>query len=181
LPLGVFFILNILPLSAESGPEPVPYLPYYLIESVQYEIEGRTRERFLAKKVDIEIGRVFPTQEALEEYLQSKKQLLINQRVLAEAEVSYSISPRTDGGTGVHILVKTRDTWNSSFCPILSMIPIPAYSLAFVPVILISSFHGDLKLDFDYTITSSRRMSLGSLRNLLYPLECWSRFHIRTG
>ncbi|HOV39755.1 MAG TPA: hypothetical protein PLG79_13600 [Spirochaetales bacterium] len=172
LPLGVFFVLSIFPLSAESGSEPVSYLPYYLIESVQYEIEGRTRERFLAKKVDIEIGRVFPTQEALEEYLQSKKQLLINQRVLAEAEVSYSTSPRTDGGTGVHVLVKTQDTWN--------FIVLPYFKYDSNSGLLLSlrtrdfNFLGSmetLKLDFDYTITSSRKNEFGQSAEFIVPFR----------
>ncbi len=148
----------------------------YVIESVQYHIEGRTWEYALAKKIDFKLGMTFPSKEELEDFLRDKQQLLMNQRVLAEARVTYTTTPRTDGGTGVHVDVFTVDTWN--------LIILPYFKFDSNKGLLLSirtrdfNFLGSLetlKLDLDYTITTTKQNEFGQTLEFKVPFRLLDR------
>jgi len=148
----------------------------YVIESVQYHIEGRTWEYALAKKIDFKVGMTFPNKEELEEFLQDKQQLILNQRVLAEARITYTTTPRTDGSTGVHVDVFTVDTWN--------LIILPYFKFDSNKGLLLSirtrdfNFLGSmetLKLDLDYTITTTKQNEFGQTLEFKVPFRLLDR------
>ncbi|MFQ3621716.1 MAG: hypothetical protein SNJ78_12335 [Spirochaetales bacterium] len=168
--LVLLFVLS--PLQAQSPASEKAYI----IETVEYTIEGKTWEYILAKKINFEIGKTFSTKQDLEEYLQDKKQLLINQRVLSEVRLEYASTPRTDGMEGVQVKVYTRDTWN--------LIILPYFKYDSNTGLLLSlrtrdfNFLGSmetLKLDLDYTITTTKKNEFGQSLEFKLPFRLFKR------
>ena len=115
----------------------------YQIAKIAYDIDGRTRVWVLADVLELEPGQTFATLEELEEFLAQQEQLLVNQRILQEVSVHYTItsvasqpdsSTEKDAGvtatpsTGttapnsalvndITVLVTIRDTWNFFVLP----------------------------------------------------------------
>ncbi len=172
----ILFVILLYEISAHSPLMAEATSSVYVIESVQYHIEGRTWEYALAKKIDIKLGLTFSTKEELEEYLQDKEQLLVNQRVLSKARVTYNTTPRTDGSTGVHVDVFTVDTWN--------LIILPYFKFDSNKGLLLSirtrdfNFLGSmetLKLDLDYTITTTKKNEFGETLEFKVPFRLIDR------
>jgi len=93
----------------------------YVIRSMTFEIEGRTRQYFIEKLVERKVGDEFPDREALDAFLKDSRQILLNERVLELAEVLPAFGEpvlQESGGeekvylVPVDILVRTKDTWN---------------------------------------------------------------------
>jgi hypothetical protein len=116
----VFFTL-IVPLSLFAQvPEPKTRdQKEFVIEDVVYNISGLTWERILAKRADIKKGKTFTNLADLEAYLADRRQVIINQRVLAEADLTYTTRDLPDGNVGVLVSVNTKDTWNIVLLPYL--------------------------------------------------------------
>jgi hypothetical protein len=93
----------------------------YRIESLSFDIEGRTQERPLRERLEIKIGAEFADLASLESYLDVKRQILVNQRVLQESSLSYELGEAEGGVAPVAISVRTIDTWN------LIALPYPKY------------------------------------------------------
>jgi hypothetical protein len=93
----------------------------YRIASLSFDIEGRTQERPLRERLEIRIGAEFADLAALESYLDVKRQVLVNQRVLQESSIDYELGEAEDGVAPVAITVRTVDTWN------LIALPYPKY------------------------------------------------------
>ncbi len=86
--------------------------PYY-IASIEFDITGITKPFALRNAAELKEGEVLPTQAALNQYIMDKTQLLLNNRVLETAELSYTLGQtESDGRIPVHLTIKTTDTWN---------------------------------------------------------------------
>ncbi|MEI6385631.1 MAG: hypothetical protein WCQ50_03285 [Spirochaetota bacterium] len=94
----------------------------YVIESVSWEITGRTLEYYLAKAAGIEAGRVFETREELDSYIADKLQVLTNERVLESVVIDTTIA-ESSAGTGsplpVSLVIRAKDTMNIVVLPYL--------------------------------------------------------------
>ncbi|MCL2374641.1 MAG: hypothetical protein FWC65_05300 [Treponema sp.] len=95
----------------------------YVIEEIEFSIDGATRPFALMIHGEFEIGRRLRGRESLLEYLSLKEQLLLNQRVFEEVRVDYAVGEsREDGSLPVRLLVSARDSWN------FIVVPVPRYS-----------------------------------------------------
>ena len=85
----------------------------YVINSFLFEIDGNTRQFALIIAGELYTGEQIIGLSKLEEYVQTKTQLLYNQRVLESVAIEYSIGDiREDGKYPVDLTVKIKDTWN---------------------------------------------------------------------
>ncbi|MDA3949843.1 MAG: hypothetical protein PF508_11550 [Spirochaeta sp.] len=115
--------------------------PAYRITDISYDTEGRTRVWALKDILDLEPGLTFATIAELEEFLARQEQILLNQRILQNASVNYTVTPeggQVDGSpdaapeddtpadgadaepgqiNDVFVQVTTRDTWNFIILP----------------------------------------------------------------
>jgi hypothetical protein len=89
----------------------------YVIRSVDFSIQGVTLEFILRKKADFKIGASFATKAELEAYIADRRQLLVNERVLAEVSADYEALPAAGGGFDVAVRVSTKDSWNIMALP----------------------------------------------------------------
>ncbi|MFP4426571.1 MAG: hypothetical protein ACLFPP_08945 [Spirochaetaceae bacterium] len=96
----------------EEPPEPA-----FVLSSVEYRIEGRTRDWALKEVVELEEGLLFDSQESLDEHLSRQHQNLMNQRQLQSAIVRYDLEAVEDGPARVHVIVEVEDTWNIIVLP----------------------------------------------------------------
>jgi hypothetical protein len=95
---AIFFVC------AASGEE-------YRIDSVSYEIDGRTQERALANVLEIDFARVFPDRAALDAYVADRTQILHNQRVLEDGSIEVQELAAEEGKPlPVRLTVKTKDS-----------------------------------------------------------------------
>lgn len=86
-----------------------------IVRSIAYEIEGRTKQYFIEKLVNIKIGQEFSDRETLAALLEDRRQLLINERVLESAEISAvfgEAKPDESYPIPVDLVVSTKDTFN---------------------------------------------------------------------
>ncbi|MFP4330835.1 MAG: hypothetical protein ACLFP6_08965 [Spirochaetaceae bacterium] len=109
--LTLFMLLPAL-LGAQEGDE-----WEYAITGVVYRIEGRTRQWALEEVVDLEIGRTFPSTDALESHLARQQQNLVNQRQLQSARVDYQVAEGEQLPREVTVIIETDDTWNIIVLP----------------------------------------------------------------
>ncbi|MFA6008227.1 MAG: hypothetical protein WC784_06355 [Candidatus Shapirobacteria bacterium] len=100
------------PSAPQADPQELVAAELYTIRNVKFLIKGMTMERILRYKADIQPGTTFPDQESLEKYLAERRQILMNERVLADVEIEYSLSPSGPGVYLADIEVKTTDSWN---------------------------------------------------------------------
>jgi hypothetical protein len=94
----------------------------YYIESLTWEIQGRTQEYYLAKAAGIEAGRTFSSLEEFNAYLVAKRQILINQRVLESVVLDTMIADSqsdSESPIPVSLVVRVRDTMNIVIIPYL--------------------------------------------------------------
>jgi hypothetical protein len=144
----------------------------FVIEDVSYDITGLTWERILAKRGDIKKGRTFSNREQLEAYLADRRQVLINQRVLADADITYATRDLPDGSVGVHVFVKTEDTWNIFLLPYFKYDSNKGLLLALRGRDF--NFLGSmetLELDLDYTYVDMSEFELGQKLEFILPFR----------
>ena len=82
----------------------------YIINSVNYEITGKTKKEYLDNKLNIEIKKEFETENNLNNYLDEIKQKLDNIRVIESYEVLTEII--LEENYFVNLIIKTVDTKN---------------------------------------------------------------------
>lgn len=166
LVLVLLAALAILPSAAQSAPSA------YRIESVVYEIDGKTREKALAERLDVRIGKEFPDLASLEAYVADKRQVLVNQRVLESAELTYAVGEAWGGIAAVTLTVSGKDTWN------LIILPYPKYSTN--EGLLLSlrlrdyNFAGTMEtlfVDLDYRYDEHGNQSFGIGTEFALPFE----------
>jgi hypothetical protein len=107
----------------ESGP------PIYVIRSVEFERSGnpfspwKSRPFVLFYHGEFKYGEEIRGIAGLEEYVRDKAQLLMNQRVLEDVRIGFTVGDmEPDGRYPVSLRVFTKDTWN------IIAIPRPQYS-----------------------------------------------------
>jgi len=110
LAVALFFILGSFGLSAQEK---------YRIADIVFHIKGITRENALRRNAEIQVGREFASLEELKAYLADRQQVIINLRVIATAEITYSEKGQADGVSLVEVHVYTKDTWNILALPYL--------------------------------------------------------------
>jgi hypothetical protein len=87
----------------------------YVIRSVDFKIEGRTKDFVLMAIVDPYgkmVGSSFPDRASLDAFVADKTQLLLSQRVLASATPSYTLKSAAGGGYDVALGFATKDSYN---------------------------------------------------------------------
>lgn len=85
----------------------------YVIRNIDFDVDGRSRHFALINNGEFEEGERILGKSALEQYIARKQQLLINERVLEEVRIEYTLGPpEADGAVPVNLLVHVRDTWN---------------------------------------------------------------------
>lgn len=94
----------------------------YRIVAVEYRIDGKTRERPLRDALEIKIGKEFTDLASLEAYVADRRQVLVNQRVLESADLTYKLGEAQDGIAPVTLIVTAKDTWN------IIVLPYPKYT-----------------------------------------------------
>jgi len=84
----------------------------YVIRTINFEIEGKTKDFIMLGKLDIKLGKSFEDREALEAFIEDKRQTLSNERVLESVEADYTATLADDGSYDVALLFRTKDSWN---------------------------------------------------------------------
>lgn len=166
LVLALLAALAALPAVTQSAPSA------YRIDSVEYEIDGKTRESALAERLDIKIGKEFPDLASLEAYVADRYQVLVNQRVLESAELTYAVGESAGAPAPVTLTVRAKDTWN------LVILPYPKYTtndgLLLGLRIRDYNFLGFMEtlfLDLDYRYDENKDQSFGVGVNFQLPFE----------
>jgi len=95
----------------------------YVINSFNYNVKGLTRPFALNDKAQIEVGHEITGRANLEKFIQDKKQLLINERVLKDnVRIEYTVAePLESGKYPVDMEIYVEDTWN------IIALPYPKY------------------------------------------------------
>jgi len=92
----------------------------YVLRSVDFDVTGRSRPFVMLRKIDPYrrmIGMSFPDREALEAFVADRRQVLLNERVLASVTTSYDATPSEGGGFDVALRFRTVDTINIVVLP----------------------------------------------------------------
>ena len=87
----------------------------YVIRSVDFKIQGRTKDFVLLAIIDPYeriVGSSFQDRAGLEAFVADKRSLLASQRVLASAAASYTLAIAAGGGYDVALTFATTDSWN---------------------------------------------------------------------
>jgi hypothetical protein len=114
--LSLSFVVFIIP--AQEGVPGGEQDTVYVIRSLDFDIDGRTRSSAIMYHGEFEEGKRLAGKAALEKYIASKTQLLINQRVLEAVSIDYTLGDSGDSGeTPVDLLIHVKDTWNFIILP----------------------------------------------------------------
>ncbi|HET7839178.1 MAG TPA: hypothetical protein VFL04_05420 [Rectinemataceae bacterium] len=87
----------------------------WTIRKVDFQVTGRSLAFVMMKKIDplgTMVGSSFPDRAALESFIADRRQVLMNERVLASVETGYDSKPSSSGGYDVDLRFTTVDTWN---------------------------------------------------------------------
>jgi hypothetical protein len=107
--LALLFLASGLRLVAQEAPGSLT------IRKVEFHVTGRSLPFVMMKKIDpyrTMVGSSFPDAAALEAFIADRRQVLLNERVLASVETSYEATPVPSGGMDIVIRFDTVDTWN---------------------------------------------------------------------
>jgi outer membrane protein assembly factor BamA len=172
----------------------------FVIRGVDFEVKGRTIGFVLRQKIEDDgpvAGRKFADREALEAFIAEKKQILVNNRVLASVESSYDETPNEGGWVDVDLHFAVVDTWN------LIALPQPKYDSNSGLTLYVKgrdyNFAGSMQtltLDFSYVSDTAsnksielstsftlpfRAMSLEWTLGLSQDLQYWTDTTLRSG
>jgi hypothetical protein len=90
----------------------------YVIRKIDFDVKGRSRPFALISNGEFKEGERIQGKDRLEQYIALKQQLLINQRVLEEVSIEYTLgTPEADGAVPVDLLVHVEDTTNFIVLP----------------------------------------------------------------
>jgi hypothetical protein len=85
----------------------------FVVQRVDFDVKGRSRPFALMYHGDFQIGEKIKGEAGLKAYIADKTQLLINQRVLADAQITCDRGePDAEGIVPLYLLVKVTDSWN---------------------------------------------------------------------
>jgi hypothetical protein len=124
----------------------------YYIREIYVNITGRTTTYALLRNSEIKKGDEMKGAAELQEYIEHKRQTLINRRELQKADISFVLlEPDSDGRIPVDITIQTEDTRN------FIIVPEPKYSsnTGWAPTLRIRDFNflglmTPLKVNFTY-------------------------------
>ena len=86
------------------------YSQSYIINSVNYEITGKTKSEYLENNLNIEINKKFETENDFQNYIDEIKQKLDNLRVIESYEILTEVI--LEENYFVNLIIKTVDTKN---------------------------------------------------------------------
>lgn len=144
----------------------------YTVRSVSFKITGSTMERVLRQKANIDLGTEFATLEEFESYLEQRRQVLLNERVLAEVKAEYTLEKGDDGRVFIDITFITKDSWN--------VVALPYFKYDSNDGLVLSArgrdynFFGSMQvliLNIDYAIDPIGRHSYGGLASMNLPFQ----------
>lgn len=85
----------------------------YYIHTITFDVQGITQPFALRNAAGLKEGEAFSSKDALDLFIKDKTQLLLNNRVLENANLEYTLGePDNNGRIPVYLTVKTADTWN---------------------------------------------------------------------
>jgi len=94
----------------------------YVIREITFDVDGRSKPFALMVNGEFTEGERITGKENFHKYLVTKRQLLLNQRVIETASINYSLGEsEADGALPVKLLVHVKDTFN------LVILPYPKY------------------------------------------------------
>ncbi len=94
-------------------PTAVQQMERHRITSIDYDIRGITLRIVLETVVeDLRVGREFVSEAELQAFLAEQQQILLNERTLADAEVTYTAEEVDEDYYEVAVTVRTQDSWN---------------------------------------------------------------------
>lgn len=90
----------------------------YIINYVDFDITGITRQFAIINKTEIKIGDELTGMDELERYVADKNQLLINTRLFDHSSIEYTLGDALEDGTRpVELLIIVKDTRNRVAIP----------------------------------------------------------------
>jgi hypothetical protein len=126
--LFAFVMIAVLPVVAHAQAAPGASEPGgegpFVIRRVDFDVTGRSLAGVMMRKIDPAgemIGSSYPDKAALEAFIADRRQVLLNERVLASVATSYDAAPSASGGYDVDLHFATEDTWN------IIALPYPKY------------------------------------------------------
>ena len=124
------------------------YSQSYIINSVNYEITGKTKTEYLENNLNIEINKKFETEIDFQNYIDEIKQKLDNLRVIESYEILTEII--FEEKYFVNLVIKTVDTKN------FIALPYPKYDTN-------EGFVAKLKLRDSKTYHNSQGVEVGNV------------------
>jgi hypothetical protein len=148
----------------------------FIISSIDFNIDGRTRVFALINRGEFIVGEELIGIKNLEQYIQDKTQLLLNERVLDTVSIEYYLgSVQEDGKIPVDLVVNVKDTWN------IIAIPQPKYSSNTGFELILKArdynFFGTmhpLRIDFGYRNDENGKTFYNLLLETDFPFELFN-------
>ncbi|MDR0539215.1 MAG: hypothetical protein LBG74_01750 [Spirochaetaceae bacterium] len=176
--ISVFYALFIMrwALPAQEFPSSTEM---FRIAAVEYASGGRTKEFALANYINIETGLEFDSIQKLENFIQQKKQHLLNNRIFADSNIEYTVGELKNSIYPVYIHVSTTDTRN------FLIVPYPKYDSNTGFLFRLRAWDKNafgamnlLEADIGYTYTRENpaddfRHSLLFALDTIYPFSAW--------
>jgi hypothetical protein len=122
---ALLLLLALAAAAQEAGGQAAPAPSAYVIRSVDFEVKGMTIPFVLRQKIEADgpfVGRAFPDLPSLEAFIEDKRTVLANNRVLDSVESRYTQEPGAGGAAEIAVVYSVVDTWN------IMVFPIPDYS-----------------------------------------------------
>jgi len=112
-------IVALFPLYSDGTKSDGKAEPEFIIRNINYTIDGTTRESILSHYLNIKSGQSFASKDDLLNCLDTKVQLIDNQRTLAQGSIdaSYSKNPNNPDITFVDLEIYIKDSWNYIVLP----------------------------------------------------------------
>jgi len=112
--LYCFFALGLYAenMEEQSDASLLPNDTAYKIESVEYIINGFTKEASLADKIQIDKKRIFSSREEFETYISELNTEFNNMRAIESHEISFEFLEHKNNIIPVKLKISTKDTWN---------------------------------------------------------------------
>ena len=166
--------------SGNNGGNKNNYSPdsIFVINSFNFNVDGRTRPYALINKADLIIGEEIIGFANLEKYIQNKTQLLINERVLKNnVLIEYTVDEPPENEDGekkfpVNLTITVEDTWN------IVGLPYPKYdsNTGFEIIIKLRDYNflgtmSPLRLDVGYRNDEEKRHIFTSMLDADIPFR----------
>jgi hypothetical protein len=160
---------------ANSGANSPASDAVFVINALNCNIKGRTRPDALLRAGDFKKGEEIKGRENFEKYIQEKTQQLVNQRVLAKAQIDYTIGDlQADGKYPVDLFINVEDTWN------IIALPYPKYdsNTGFELIIKARDYNflgtmNPLRLDLGYNRDKNGRNTLMLALDSDFPFKAF--------